>query len=264
MSDFSAKISFCQKEIKNIETKINEILYLKNSVINSTDKEERILAQKINNISSEVNKYQNSIDNIIKELKPLIDIKPFSDNEKIDLRIKQNLFNSMIQKYKNVCIRFSKQESDIKNIIQTKLVRAAEIAVNQELTEEQRKEVIENPQMIQQMYENKLTGAAHIKLQNAVRDLEERHRDIKKLEKSILQIHNMVQELNALVKYQGEIIDNVEINIKSAKNYVFKAEKTINCKYRCAKCCHDLQMKCLCCGACCACCAACHCCCSIF
>ena len=132
MSDFSSKISFCQKEIKNIETKINEILCLKNSVINSTDKEERILAQKINNISSEVNKYQNNIDNIIKELKPLIDIKPFSDNEKIDLRIKQNLFNSMIQKYKNVCIRFSKQESVIKNIIQTKLVRAAEIAVNQE------------------------------------------------------------------------------------------------------------------------------------
>ena len=96
MSDFSSKISFCQKEIKNIETKINEILYLKNSVINSTDKEERILAQKINNISSEVNKYQNSIDNIIKELKPLIDIKPFSDNEKIDLRIKQNLFNSKL------------------------------------------------------------------------------------------------------------------------------------------------------------------------
>ena len=227
MSDFSAKISFCQKEIKNIETKINEILYLKNSVINSTDKEERILAQKINNISSEVNKYQNNIDNIIKELKPLIDIKPFSDNEKIDLRIKQNLFNSMIQKYKNVCIRFSKQESDIKNIIQTKLVRAAEIAVNQELTEEQRKEVIENPQMIQQMYENKLTGAAHIKLQNAVRDLEERHRDIKKLEKSILQVHNMIIELSKLVSLQGEMIDNIEVNIQKAKDYVLKGEKNV-------------------------------------
>ena len=169
----------------------------------------------------------------------------------------------MIQKYKKVCIRFSNQESDIKKIIETKLVRAAEIVVNQELTEEQKKEVIENPQMIQQMYENKLTGAAHIKLQNAVKDLEERHRDIKKLEKSILQVHNMIQELNSLVKYQGEIIDNIEINIKSAKNYVFKAEKAINCKYKCAKCCHDIKMKCLCCAACCACCAACHCC-SVF
>jgi t-SNARE complex subunit (syntaxin) len=207
-----------------------------------------------------VNNSQNIIDKNIKEIKEQININTINDNEKIDLRIKQNLFNSMIQKYKNISLKFSKEESDIKNIIETKLIRAAEIAVNQELNEEQRKIVIENPQMIQQMYENKLTGAAHIKLQNAVRDLEERHKDIQKLEKSILQIHNMIQELNALVKYQGEVIDNIEINIQKAKNYVFKAEKTLNCKYKCMKCCRDLQLKCLCCGVCCACCAACHCC----
>ena len=235
-------------------------MHMKNLVINSTDKEERNLAQKIDMISSEVIKSQNIVDQNIKEIKELININAVTDNEKIDLRIKQNLFNFMLQKYKNVCLRFSKAESDIKNIIETKLVRAAEIAVNQELTEEQKRIVIENPQMIQQMYENKLTGAAHIKLQNAVRDLEERHRDIKKLEKSILQVHKMIQELSVLVQYQGEVIDNVEINIQKAKNYVFKAEKTINCKYRCMKCCNDLKLKCLCCGACCACCAACHCC----
>ena len=228
-------------------------MHMKNLVVNSTDKEERNLAQKIDMISSEVIKSQNIVDQNIKEIKELININAVTDNEKIDLRIKQNLFNSMLQKY-------TKAESDIKNIIETKLVRAAEIAVNQELTEEQKRIVIENPQMIQQMYENKLTGAAHIKLQNAVRDLEERHRDIKKLEKSILQVHKMIQELSVLVQYQGEVIDNVEINIQKAKNYVFKAEKTINCKYRCMKCCNDLKLKCLCCGACCACCAACHCC----
>ena len=207
-----------------------------------------------------MNNSQNIIDKNIKEIKEQININTINDNEKIDLRIKQNLFNSMIQKYKNISLKFSKEESDIKNIIETKLIRAAEIAVNQELNEEQRKIVIENPQMIQQMYENKLTGAAHIKLQNAVRDLEERHKDIQKLEKSILQVHNMIQELNALMKYQGEVIDNIEINIQKAKNYVFKAEKTLNCKYKCMKCCRDLQLKCLCCGVCCACCAACHCC----
>ena len=65
----------------------------------------------------------------------------------------QNLLNTiimdkkyimpMLKKYQNTCMRFQKEESDIKNIIETKLVRAAEIAVNQELTEEQKKEVIE-------------------------------------------------------------------------------------------------------------------------
>ena len=263
MQDFSSTIAQCQSNIKAIEAKIDQLIRLKGEVISSTGQEERDISNKINSIVNSVNTTQNQMDKLIKELKAMLSMEQEDKNDP-EIRIKNNLFGSMLKKYQNTCMRFQREESDIKNLIETKLVRAAEIAVNQELTEEQRKEVIENPQMIQQMYENKLTGAAHIKLQNAVRDLEERHRDIKKLEKSILQIHNMVQELNALVKYQGEIIDNVEINIKSAKNYVFKAEKTINCKYRCAKCCHDLQMKCLCCGACFACCAACHCCCSIF
>ena len=263
MQDFSSTIAQCQSNIKAIEAKIDQLIRLKGEVISSTGQEERDISNKINSIVNSVNTTQNQMDKLIKELKAMLSMEQEDKNDP-EIRIKNNLFGSMLKKYQNTCMRFQREESDIKNLIETKLVRAAEIAVNQELTEEQRKEVIENPQMIQQMYENKLTGAAHIKLQNAVRDLEERHRDIKKLEKSILQIHNMVQELNALVKYQGEIIDNVEINIKSAKNYVFKAEKTINCKYRCAKCCHDLQMKCLCCGACCACCTACHCCCLIF
>ena len=235
-------------------------MILKNRVINSTDKEERELSQKINLIINEAEKSQNQVDAIIKEIKTNFQNKALTDNELIDFRIKENLFGSMVNKYKNTCMRFQKEENDIKNIIETKLVRAAEIAINQELTEEQKKAVIEDPQMIQVMYENKLTGAAHVKLINAVQDIEERHKDIKKLEKSILQLHKMVCELNALVQYQGEIIDNVEINIKKAKNYVFKAEKKINCAYKCMRCCEDMKLKCACCGACCTCCALCSCC----
>ncbi len=255
MKDFSSTIATCQSKIKSIDAQIDNLMRLKAEVISSTGQEERQISNKINMIVNSVQTTQNEMDKLIKELKAMLNTEGGDINDP-ELRIKNNLFGSMLRKYQNTCMRFQREESNIKNIIETKLVRAAEIAVNQELTEEQRKEVIENPQMVQQMYENKLTGAAHIKLQNAVRDLEERHRDIKKLEKSILQIHNMIQELSALVKYQGEVIDNVEINIKKAKNYVFKAEKKINCKYRCQKCCNDFQ-KCVCCGACCAACATC-------
>ena len=255
MKDFSSTIATCQSKIKSIDAQIDNLMRLKAEVISSTGQEERQISNKINMIVNSVQTTQNEMDKLIKELKAMLNTEGGDINDP-ELRIKNNLFGSMLRKYQNTCMRFQREESNIKNIIETKLVRAAEIAVNQELTEEQRKEVIENPQMVQQMYENKLTGAAHIKLQNAVRDLEERHRDIKNLEKSILQIHNMIQELSALVKYQGEVIDNVEINIKKAKNYVFKAEKKINCKYRCQKCCNDFQ-KCVCCGACCAACATC-------
>ena len=226
MADFSSSIANCQSHIKNIESKIDQLIRLKNDVISSTGQEEREISQKINGIVNNVQQSQAQMDKLIKNLRLTLDQEEQSrDNP--EFRIKNNLFGAMLKKYQNTCMRFQNEESEIKNIIQTKLVRAAEIAVNQELTEEQKKEVIENPQMIQQMYENKLTGAAHIKLQNAVKDLEERHRDIKNLEKSILQVHNMIIELSKLVQLQGEMIDNICDNIATAKADALSAQEDI-------------------------------------
>ena len=226
MTDFSSAIATCQSHIKNIESKVDQLIRLKNDVISSTGQEEREISQKINGIVSNVQKSQTQMDKLIKELRAMLNQEEENKNDP-EIRIKNNLFGAMLKKYQNTCVRFQNEESEIKNIIQTKLIRAAEIAVNEELTEEQRREVIENPQMIQQMYENKLTGAAHIKLQNAVRDLAERHKDIKNLEKSILQVHQMIIELSKLVELQGEMIDNIEVNIQKAKDYVLKGEKHI-------------------------------------
>ena len=226
MKDFSSTIANCQSHIKSIDNKIDQLISLKSEVISSTGQEEREISQKINGIVNSVQNNQNQMDKLIKELKAMLSME--EDKNDPEFRIKNNLFGSMLKKYQNTCMRFQKEESDIKKIIETKLVRAAEIAVNDELTEEQKKQVIENPQMIQQMYENKLTGAAHIKLQNAVRDLEERHKDIQKLEKSILQVHNMIIELSKLVSLQGEMIDNIEVNIQKAKDYVLKGETNVN------------------------------------
>ena len=226
MNDFSSTIATCQSHIKNIESKVDQLIRIKNDVINSTGQEERENSQKINEIVNNVQRTQAQMDRLIKELRVMINQGGINKDDP-ESRIKNNLFGAMLKKYQNTCLRFQNEESEIKNIIQTKLVRAAEIAVNEELTEEQKKEVIENPQMIQQMYENKLTGAAHIKLQNAVRDLEERLKDIKKLEKSILQIYNMIIKLSKLVQLQGEMIDNIEVNIQKAKDYVLKGEKHV-------------------------------------
>ena len=226
MTDFSITIATCQSHIKNIESKIDQLIRIKSDVISSTGQEEREISQKINGIVNNVQNSQAQMDKLIKELRATLNQEEQNKNDP-EIRIKNNLFGAMLKKYQNTCVRFQNEESEIKNIIQTKLVRAAEIAVNEELTEDQKREVIENPQMIQQMYENKLTGAAHIKLQNAVRDLEERHKDIKKLEKSILQVHQMIIELSKLVQLQGEMIDNIEVNIQKAKDYVLKGEKHI-------------------------------------
>jgi len=180
------------------------------------------------NVMNQVNESRNKLDRIIKNLKSKIESSDEEEKEdETDIRLKKNLFDALIKKYQHTMQRFQNVETEIKKIKETKLIREAEIAVNHELNEEEREEVIENPQMIQQMYENKLTGKAHVKLVNAVRDLEERHKDIVKLQKSILELHKMVIELSAMVQYQGEMIDNIVDNVNIATEFVKKGEKQV-------------------------------------
>lgn len=179
----------------------------------------------MNKIIDDINQTRIRIGKIIKNLKQKLDYsKEEKDN---DFRIKKNLFDAFIKKYQSTVNRFQKIESDIKNDKQTKLIREAEIAINHELNEEERKNLIKNPDILVEIYENKLRGKAPVRLKNAVRDLEERHKDILKLESSINELHKMVNELNILVLYQGGMVDNIAENVNIAKDFVIKGEITI-------------------------------------
>ena len=165
------------------------------------------------------------MDKIIKDLEKELEVKEEKDEN--DIRTKKNLFDSMIKKYQRIIQKISDEESEMKNIKEKKLIRNAEIGIGRDLTKEEKEKVMENPKLIEQIYEERLKGPAHFKIINAVRDLEDRHKDIKKLEKSIIELSNMVTELSNLVKYQGEMIDNIVENISKSKDYVAKAERQL-------------------------------------
>ena len=230
ISEFSSLISEAQNHIKFIEKKNDELIELRNEVENAIDsKNENEISENMNKIITDVQIKQKSLKNIIDNLKDQITELNENDQEKNnpETRIKQNLFGALAKKYQDVTIKFQTIENEIKNIIQKKMIRGAEIALGHDLNEKEKNDILNEPKMVQKIYEDKLTGAAPIQLLNAVSDLEERHKEIKNLEKSILQLHNLIMELNQLVHLQGEMIDNIEQNIKQAKEYVQKAEKNV-------------------------------------
>jgi len=188
----------------------------------------------MNNISNDIIESRGRMDKIIKELESELKNDQNDENadpniikDDSDLRLKKNLFDAMIKKYQNVIQKFQSEESEMKQIKETKLIRDAEIGLGRDLTKKEKENIIEDPKMIQQIYENKLKGKPHNKLQNVVRDLQERHEDIKKLEKSIIELSNMITELNKLVQYQGEMIDDIVENVSKSKDYITKAEKEL-------------------------------------
>ncbi|XP_028287464.1 syntaxin-4 [Parambassis ranga] len=59
----------------------------------------------------------------------------------------------------------------------------------------------------------------------ALNEIESRHDEILKLERSIRDLHDMFQYLAMEVEAQGEMVDRIEANINQASNYVEKAKE---------------------------------------
>ena len=53
------------------------------------------------------------------------------------------------------------------------------------------------------------------------------HKDLQKMERNVKEIHRMFIDLSLLVNMQGEMIDNIEANVKCAKAAVIHAEEDL-------------------------------------
>lgn len=79
---------------------------------------------------------------------------------------------------------------------------------------------------IEDMIENGFRVSVIIDIEaakQAARTIEDRHDDIKKLESSIRELHEMFSELARLVATQGEMIDNIEFNVHQTTEFVGEA-----------------------------------------
>ena len=230
LQNFIKNNSEAQKMINIIKSNNIKLQKQKKPLVNSISPEDRNkLNLIIQQIISENTQYQSKVKKILDEnyVNFISDIQDNGNLYPHERRISKNLHGSTVKNFKNAMIQFQTVESELKSINENMIIRSAEFASGKKFTDEEKKEIVMNPEMAQKMIQDKLSGQAHTKLQNAVRDLEERHAEIRKLETSIMELHKLIQELAALVQYQGEMIDNICENIAESKECVIDAEENI-------------------------------------
>ena len=207
----------------------NEILQKQKEVLlNSVSSEDKMAVNaKIQEIISENSQYQSKTKNILEQNYNnfINEIEENANLSQQERRISKNLHGATVKNFQDIMLQFQSLESEIKSINENMIIRSAEIASGRKLSNEEKKELILDPAKAQEMMQEKLSG--HTVMQNAVKDLEERHAEIKKLEKSIMQAHQLIEELAGLVNLQGEMIDDICENIAVSKTNVTAAEENI-------------------------------------
>lgn len=233
------KISALFREGNNFVNKINELTEelktIRYDISKSSGDKEREIKKSINQIEDKYEYYRREAKIKADEMKSaIVDFKIKVENiaadKKIpdygceDLRMVNNLYGALLKNFENSINSASSVTSEIKIEQQNKLIRDAENILG-EISEDKKAEIIKDPNVVNELLENKLTqGLAHVTLKNKVRELEERHLEIVRLENNINQMHRLFLDLAILVQQQGEIIDNIEKNIENAKYNVAQAE----------------------------------------
>lgn len=77
------------------------------------------------------------------------------------------------------------------------------------------------------MREIMMGGAVHADAEAALNDVQSRAKDVEMLERSVHQMFQLFQDLAALVEEQGEVLDNIEANVDSAKAFTEKGNKEL-------------------------------------
>jgi len=135
-----------------------------------------------------------------------------------EARIRQNMQNTMSRKFMDLMKEYQDVQTKYKDKYKDKVVRQYKI-VNPEADQDEIDQVLASDQPV--FAQSVLTGAAS-QAMSAVQDIQEKHKDILKLERSLEELHQLFVDMSVLVQSQGELLNQIEYSVEQSVAYVEK------------------------------------------
>lgn len=194
MKDFTVLISKGNVVISRINDETERLKSIGDKILNAVgDKEEKLKLEtddclaSLSSLRSQGKDIADNIKSTGNAQKEILNKKAIEmenpEAGKAEIRVIENLSGAYIKNFE-VALSYSQSvESDVKNNLQKKLLRGVSIILGREPDDDEKRDYLQNPEKVQELMENKITqGRAHITLQNKVKDLELRHKEILQLE----------------------------------------------------------------------------------
>jgi t-SNARE complex subunit (syntaxin) len=187
-------MSLIRRNIKSIQD-----IYMKQSI--SADS--RLMTSELETLLDSTNASANQIRSKLKVMKQEIDK---SDDSK--KRIKSNMHSTLTKKFLELMTEYQTLQSQYKEKFQERVKRQAEI-VNPNISEEEISKII-NSGSSDALFSDQVVADRHTEAKNALMYIQEEHRGLKQLEKSLLELQQLFIDLSAAVEGHSSNIEQLE------------------------------------------------------
>lgn len=145
-----------------------------------------------------------------------------------DMRIRENLCNTLTRKFIDEMKAYQNAQQKYKADIKKKVKRQVHI-VKPEATDEEIDAVMRSEGGKDALFKERiLAGGVSDSIKTAYQNVAGKYQDVLTLEASVAELHQMFLDFALLTEQQGELLDQIEFNVKNAADYVEEANVEVH------------------------------------
>ncbi|XP_046727996.1 syntaxin-1A isoform X2 [Silurus meridionalis] len=222
MEGFFRKVEEVRSIIEKISSQVNEVKKKHSMILSAPNPDERT-KEELEQLMVEIKKNANVVRTKLKSMQQSLPPEDQASRPSVDERIQRTQYTVLSRKFVEVMTEYNDTQVSFRERSKCRIQRQLEIT-GKKTTSEELEDMLEtgNPAI----FTSDIIMDSQITRQ-ALNEIESRHRDIIRLESSIKELHEMFVDMAMLVETQGEMIDNIEKNVRNAVDYVGKANEEV-------------------------------------
>ncbi|XP_071946415.1 syntaxin-like isoform X2 [Antedon mediterranea] len=217
MDKFFEKVEEIRENIDRIADNVDEVKRKHSDILSAPQPDERV-KEEMEELMADIKTSANKVRHELKIMEQSIENE--GKKTSADFRIQKTQHTTLSRKFVEVMTDYNSTQTDYRERCKGRIQRQLEIT-GKTTTDDELEDMLEtgNPAIF--------TSGIIMDTQQAkqtLQDIEARHNDIIKLEKSITELHDMFMDMATLLETQGEMIDQIEFNVEQSVNFVETAK----------------------------------------
>ncbi|KAJ3039277.1 Syntaxin-1A [Rhizophlyctis rosea] len=218
MHGFFDEVSAIKEQIAGVKSNVEQIEQLHQKALNVISEEQSALNTKeLDKMMDQTNKKAGEIRNKLKAMEAQNKQLEKKGDNPSDVRIRVTQHGGLTKRFLDVMMEYKDIQKKYQDKYKQRLQRQFLIVKPQATPEEVEKMVSgeTGPVFAQQIMQSGQRGEAR----RALMDIQDRHQDIVRIERSIIELQQLFMDMSVLVAAQGEVLNQIEVHVSNAVDH---------------------------------------------
>lgn len=234
MTEFFKNVGVVQNNLSTIRRNIDRLDGMRGSVLQATTaQQETEVRGKVDEIVTETNKALTLTKSQVETIANRNIQFEVQHPNSSESRVRNNMHQALVRRLREHLTSFQKFQTSFADDVRSKAVRQLQMALP-DATLDEATSLVEGGATVADAIQQKMMlsesqdqNLAHKDIIEKLYGLQDRVSDLKKLEQSVADLHQMFIEMAALVDKQGEMLDHIEFSVTTTKQNTAAAEKAL-------------------------------------